>query len=319
MLLQKAWKTTWTHKELWLIGLIASIAYTGSVLQQILANLIRVTPAESITSQQLLNSLDILPYIVAYTETLMTLGPVRTIITIVAGVILTIAFIVFAIAAQQLLLTGVHRCARRKNHLKLKDLFGELKHLHILRIFTVDAFIYLSSVIVIAASVLILSLLIGNTAGLNFLAYIAVFAIALPLLFFINVLGMFALVHVIRKDEGIIVAFQRSLSTLKKHWLSAFEMAILIFIINFVASILFTIAIILLIGISTPVFLSALALNSTLLMSLVIFMLVLFGLILYVFLLGAVVTFNYSAWTELIERLERFGIMPILEKFLRRG
>jgi hypothetical protein len=317
-LFKKAWKTTWMHKELWIIGLIASAAYSGSILQQVLSNLIRVSPAESITSHQLLNSLDILPYIVAYTETLLTLGPARITITIIAGVIFVAAIAIFAIAAQQTLLIGVHRAAKRKKHLSFKKLISELKHLHVMRIFSVNAFIYIGSVILVAAGTLTLSLLLGNTTSLNFLSYMAVYAITLPFLFAINILGMFMLIHVIRKDEGIITAFHRSMESLKKHWLSAFEMTILLFFVNLLATGTFFICTILLIGLATPVFFTAISLSSTLIMSLVVFIVFLFGLILYTFLLGAVTTFNYSVWTEFVERVERFSIMPVLEKFLRR-
>lgn len=315
-ILRNAWSVTWKHKELWLLGLFAGFIYSGTILKNIFSAAARIQPADRITIDTLEQSSDSVPYILSYGRILLGLPAARLIITVTAALIVICAVAYILVMAQHLLLSGIHRSASRKKHMTIGQMFEARKHAHFWRIFSIDALAIIASTLITAGLSLPLTLLLSESFFSNFLVNLAVYAVALPLLFCVNVFTMFALVNVVRKEDGIDNAFMRAAHALRKHWLVAAEMTLILFLINVIAYIVFFIGIALITLLIVPLFFAAIAAGSVPLMALFGFMLATTASVLYLVCFGAITTFNYATWTLVVERLERFGALPSLEGIL---
>lgn len=312
-ILRGAWKITWKHKELWLLGLFAGLAYSGTLLKNIFSAAARVQPADRITIDSLEQSTSGATYILTYARTLLDLPAARLIITFVAALIVLCAVAYVLVMTQHLLLSGIHRSANRKKHMTVGQMFEARKHAHFWRIFSIDAIAIIANTLISAGLSIPLALLLSDAFFSNFLVYLAVYALALPLLFCINVFTMFALVNVVRKEDGIDNAFMRAAAALRKHWLVAAEMTLILFLINLISYVVFFIGIAFITLLLIPFFFAALSAGSVLLMAVFGVMLAITASVLYLTCFGAITTFNYAAWTLVVERLERFGALPGLE------
>lgn len=317
-ILKNAWRITWRQKELWIFGLLAGIAYSGSILKRVLDGAIQVTKTEQLSLETIRDSINGAPYILSYARSVMELPIERLIITLIA------VFISFAIAAyiltlsQHILLVAIHRSASKKKPLSLREVFAGKKHRHLLRLFSIDALVAIASIIVIAGSSIPLSVLLSDSFFMNFLVYLAVYSVILPILFVINALGMFTMIHAVRRDDGIDKAFSRAILVVSRHWLAASEMAIVLFLINIAAYFVFVPLVFLLTLLTAPFFLAAVASGSIILMTFVGFAAFLVGAVIALCYFGAITVFNYATWTELVERVERFPHLPVLEGVVKK-
>ncbi|MCH8049166.1 hypothetical protein IH979_00445 [Patescibacteria group bacterium] len=311
-------KTAWGHPEFWLIGALAGLASTGASSNHLFKSFWRIRPAETITFDTLRQVLDGLPWLATYVKNLLLLGPGRIGLTVLALFILAVAVVILVVGAQQLILISLHRIASRKKQLTLKQLFGALQHWHFWRIFSVDALVYLASMIILALAALVLTPLISGSTALNFVAYLAVYAVLIPLALVINILGMLTLVTIIRKETGLLEAFLHSLKLLRHHWLVAFELSILLFLINGIGTIALFLALILFAALVALLVLSSLGAGSIVLMALITFFGVLGGVFIVVAYGGFMTVFNYGVWIRLAGRLERYGLLPAIEGFFRK-
>lgn len=317
-ILKNAWQTTWRHKELWFLGLLAGLAYSGTILQNVVGSVLRIRPANTVTVETLEQSSPSVPYIISYGSSLMDFPPGRLIATIIAALFVIAVVIFFLVMSQHMLLESIHRSANRKKHMRIGQIWATKKGVHFWRLFAIDALIVIATAIVTVGSSIPLALMLSDRIGLNFLAYLGFYLVVLPLLFSINIVGMFAIVHVVRRKDGIDRAISRAINALHKHWLSAAELALVLFLVNVVAYAFFAIMLFILTIVVAPFFLGAVGLGSLILMSLVGLMAALTGIVLYLAYFGGLTVFNYAVWTEYIERVERYGIMPALEGVVRK-
>ena len=142
--------------------------------------------------------------------------------------------------------------------------------------------------------------------------------VVLPLLFVINILTIFTLIHIVRKEQHIDTAFKRAWHVCSNHWLVVLEISLILFLINIVSFIVFFAVASLIAAVALPLFLAATATGAT---SLAISVGILGGLVavvLYLLYFGIISTFNYAVWTETAERVERFKTLPAFEALLAK-
>ena len=317
-ILKRSWRTVRNHSELLLIGALAGFAYSGSVLQNVLQQLIRVRPADQITIQGIEESIPGIPYLLAYGRTLIALPSERIFILVLAAFILLAACIFLTMTAQHVLLYSLHRASRRRKHIPIRALIQEAKHTHIWRLFAVNAFMMIVNILIVGGSSIPLSLLLREEFFSDLFIYLGLYIIILPLLFAVNLLGMFTFIHVVRLDQGVEKGFMRAVRVLKKNWLVAVEQTCIILGVNILALIIFSIAIAILSLLTAPFFFLATSIGSITLMSLVGFTAVLIAAAGGITYFGALTAFNYAVWMELAEYLERFAFMPAVEGFFRK-
>ena len=317
-LIGRSLKIAWQHPELWLIGAAAGFATTGASFNHLFKTFLRIRPADQINFDTIRNVLDGVPWLVEYVKDLFLLGPTRISLTILVMIVVAVLATIIVIGAQQLLLWSVDKYGKSKKKFTYKKIFSALNHWHFWRIFAVDALVYLLTIILLCLAALVLTPLLSTSASLNFVIYLAVYAVLLPLAFLINIIGMLTLVTVVRRNEGIGEAFMHSVKIFRKHWLVALETALVIFLANGLGTILLILALSVYAGFIVLLVLSSMSISSIILMGVITFLGVLGGVFLIVAYGGFITTFNYSMWTQLTNRLERYGLVPALESIFKK-
>ncbi|MFH1631854.1 MAG: hypothetical protein ABIA47_02405 [bacterium] len=312
-----SWRVAWTHKELWPVAIAAGLVNTGAVFNGVMESFLRVRPADQVDFETLRYIVDAAPWLALYIKSTLTLEPMRiAAILIVLFIIIAVVAIV-VISAQQMLITGA-LSVRKNRPLSLKGQFKALRHMHFWRILAVDIGLCISTCVLISLSSLALAALLTGAFGIDLFVFAGIYTILLPLLFALNLLGMFALINVVRLDKGIIKALTRGLKLLHGHWLASLEVALGLFIINLIATIALWLILIIYAIPAILIFIVAFNTGSMLLFSVVSFIAALGALLIVLAYSGAITTFNHAVWIQLMERLERYGAMPHLERMFAK-
>ena len=315
LLIKKAMQTAWSHKELWVFAFVASFANSGAIFSNVVVALSQLQPASSVNSEILRTNLENIPVLATWVYKILSLNINQFSLIIILVVLIMIGSFIVVLGSQQFLLFGIHRSARRKKHVSLSELSKEVKHLHVLRLFAVNALVYLSLTIILTGSAIPLSLLLaeGQVAH-NFFVFTGFYLLLFPIAFALNVLGIFSIINIVRRDEGIVDAMHHSLKLLKKNWLVLFEMSLLVFAIN-VILIFGAVLLLIIFGVIYSILAFAtLSSGTTLLLTIISGFSILLAITISVAYFGMIVTFNYSVWMLLSEKLDRSGIMPTIER-----
>lgn len=317
-MLHKAIRTAWQHPELWVVGALAGLASTGAAFNHLFKSLWRIQPADQVTLADLSQALDLVPWVLTYADHLVLLPAWRLAAVVIAWIVVIAAGALIVVGAQHIVLTAVHRRHARKKPMGLRSQIAALKHWHFWRILGVDLLMYLASVILIGLASLALAALLTQSYGINTLVYIAVYALLIPLAFAVNVVGMLTLIRMVAKEQGILEAAAHSIRILRHHWLAAIETSILLFFANLIGTVALLLAILLFAGVVGIIAIGAVTAGSYLLMASIVFLGVLGGVFIVIAYGGFMTTVNYSVWTQLEDRLERFGLIPLLEHIVRK-
>ncbi len=316
-LFQKAWRLTWEHKELWIIAALAGLVNTGAVFHNVLRGFARFQPADQFQLENVQEFFLGIPWLITYLERIVTLSPVRIVVTIVSAAILLIAFALIIMAAQHLLVLGIDQKTKSKKRLNISALAHTIRHAHLWRLFAVNIIVAILVTITIALGSLILLPLLSDSLLLDTLAFSGVYALVLPILFILNALGMLSLVEIVRHDRNVIKAIASAWTIMRGHWLVVLETTLLLFIVNALASLLLILVISVYTLICIMLLFAAFNVGSFLMMGVVGVLGILGAAIIFIFYAGIVVSFNYSVWIQLSRRLERYGLLPGLEGIAR--
>jgi hypothetical protein len=312
-LLGKSFRVTWSHKEIWIFGLFAAIASTGSIFTRVVQTIRRIEPSDELSAGLIRQAVEGLPWVLQYTRNLIQLDTTRIILTVAAILLILVLLTLIVLGSQQLLITALHRAEKRKKQLSFKKLFRELNHPHLWQLFVINALSWIAINIILIAASFPLSALLSEAVGYNALVYAAFYLALIPLAFLINGLAMFSMINVIRRGEGLHEAFGHSYQLLKDHWLAALEVGILLYLINLIAPIAIFLAAILFAVFSSIIGFASLSTGTVILMTILS---VITLIIITFFLLattGFIVTFNYSVWAHLMMKLEGQGILSTME------
>ncbi len=307
--------TAWNHKELWLFALFASLAGTGVIVNDVLKQA-RVMFAPTVeTYQGLVGNawLFVLTYVrnlvVAGTDYLIASG-VAVMVAIAAG-----AFIIAA--SQQVLLVAMHRAAKRKKRLTLRQTLQSVHHIHALRVLGIDLLFRVAAFIVMTGGGLLLrDLAIGGF--IDTLLAVALSAITLAVGFVLNIMSMFSLIGVAREELTIVAALREGMERFVRNPVIAFETAAILFAMNLALSLIFLLGLGFFAAPSAILFAEAIAAGSLTAVMLVGALTLAVFVTWTVVLAGFATTFTYAMWVELVERLERLPFAPRIHSYSRR-
>ena len=312
-LIKQSWEVTWKHKELWFFGILAAILNTGSVFTMVVRSIRRIEPADVLSERIVAQAVNGAPWLLQYVRNLIQFDAARVVIMVSIFLFVAVLIVLTALGGQQLLVTGLHRSEKRKKHLSLRKLFKHLEHLHILRLFAVNALAYLAMNITLIAAALPLSLLLGADGLQDSLVYAGMYLLLIPIAFGVDALAMFTLINVIRRNAGLQEAFTHSYQLLKQNWLIAFEVAVLLYLFNLAAPVMFLLIAALIAIFASVIGFASLSSGTAVLLT-VITVLSVAVVVLFLFAVsGLIVTFNYSMWLHLMMKLERKSILPTIE------
>ncbi|PIQ67861.1 hypothetical protein CO173_03090 [Candidatus Uhrbacteria bacterium CG_4_9_14_3_um_filter_41_35] len=310
----RSFKTAWRHKELWLFATIASFANTGVIFSNVTLALSQLQPASSFHSEILQTNLENIPVVATWVYKIFSLNINQFSLIVILVVLILVGLGIVVIASQQFLITGLHHSIKNKKNLGLPELSKEVKHLHVIRLFAINAIVYLALTIIITGAAIPLSaLLVEDSDFYNYLVYSAFYLVLFPISFVLNVLGIFSLINVIRRNQGLVDSVKHSFKLLKQNWLVMFELSLLVFAINIGVVFIGLLGVATLASILSFLAFLSLATGTTLILNII----AIIGAILFttfsIFFFGMLVTFNYTIWMQLSEKIEGSGIIPIIE------
>lgn len=316
-ILSRAWKTTWQHKELWIVGVLAGIANAGSILNQVSRLFWQIQPIDSWKEQIIASTKAGIPWLLPFFQRMLQYHPSRIFFTAALILIALIVLGIIVFSAQHILLQGIHRSKTHTNHFTLRELWKSLRHHHLLRVFAINAYAWLSTTLLLLLSTFPLTFFLSSSTLANGFVYAAFYIVLVPIVFVINALGMFTLIHVVRFEETIWQALGKSWHVLKTHWVTAFETGLVLYLINLLMPLCLFIVSLLIAAPLSLFAVSTLATGTTVLMYIIYSIVILFLIALFIAFTGALATFNYAVWTHMLEYIEKRRIIPFVERVAR--
>ncbi len=307
-LLWRALRSAWQHKMLWVFAFLAGIIQTGAITNDVL----RLSPmlgSHAISWSTLRTSWASLTWKQTFFSHFFGTSDKQTALAIVAACVCFVLLSIIILTAQHLVLLHIHRTAKNKQQPGFWATLKSIRGAHLSRLFAVNALSRLSLAILLLAGVLALRALLSDIPSVVHLyASLGVYLIIIPSAFVINALSMLTLLHVVRENDDLHHAGQKAATFLHKHWLSVLEFSLLLMLVNFcfglgLLAVTYLLALFFLsistIGLSTVITAALTLLASA--MVLVLF---------FVLFDGFMVSFNYAAWSEFLERYEKIKIHP---------
>ncbi len=309
-ILKKSFQRVLQYRSLWLFGFFAAFINSGTIFYHVMQFAARVKPLDHFALDQFAENPDILTQGSKYLYILLEQNTVS-----VTAIVFIIAFFVMFMAiiglsSQQILIKGLVR----KENVHPKEAVSDVSRMHVLQLFFVNAFLYLSLAALFGIASLLLSVLLSPASSANAFVYVGIYIFLLPVAFYVNMVGMLALIEVVRTDSDAIQAIRHATHLISKHWLAAIEMSVGLFLANLLFSIIGTAIafIILLIAAILAIAAGTASSASIILASAGIII----GILVIVY--SAFITaFSYQAWIIFSKRISRFGIIPVIERMFR--
>lgn len=307
--------TAWRHKELWPFAIIACLAGTGIVVNDVLKQAQVVFAPTVATYQGLFGNA--ITFALTYLRNLVTAGD-----NYLIGVGLTVAVILLALgiiiaAAQQLVLVAMHRAVRRKKRLAWHEILRGMHHFHVFRVLGINLVFRIAAVIVLTGSGLLLRNLVLSSSFDTLLA-IAFSALTLGVAFALNIIAMFSLIGVAREELPFLAALHEGAQRLLRNPIVAFEMSAMLFAVNLILTIVFVLGLALMAAPSALMFAEAIG-NGSLTAMILVATASVVGFVAWTgIVIGFATTFTYAVWTELVEKLDRAPFTPRIHAYSRR-
>lgn len=318
-LLKQAWDIAWKHKYLWFFGLFAALVSGGGSWEyQIFTQNF---------NQGLINgSYSYLSQILAIGELMKNFSTgfvnlfnynwytiINAFSVILLSAILLIFFLWLAIVSQIALINGSKKISiskKKEYKLSLHETITE-SHGHfwtVLALNIINKILLLFFFIIASLPLLLMAI---NNSTLSSYIYVILFVIFVPVSLGVSFIIKYAICYNIIDDESLVVSIEKAWRLFKKNWLISLEMAVGLFIINFLSSglILILISLFLL-----PLLLLGLIFKFG---WLVILTLIITIVIIAVF--GSLLTtFQTASWTNLFIRIKDKGVLAKLERIFHR-
>jgi len=318
-LLKPALAIAWKHKYLWFLGLFASLAATsGSWEYQILVKNLNQGLVDGSYFQ--LNNIFALGELVKgfcqgfanlFSYDLVTILNALTLLLIT--IIILIIFIWLAIVCQAALVNNAKKILALKKPLTTPSLRFSLTESH-RHFWSVLGLNFLIKILISAAFFVVslpLLLMVISDANILMVFYVILFVIFIPVATSLSLMLKYSIAYNVLDKASFIGSIEKGWRLFKKNWLVSLEMAIILFVINFVISgvLLLLMSLFLL-----PLLLLGLMFN---IISLIV-VIMLIMLILIILVGSFLTTFQITTWTNLFLRLKEKGGLAKLERIFKR-
>jgi len=228
-------------------------------------------------------------------------------------VILLVFFIWLAVTSQAALVGSVKKILapkKKSEDLSIRDSLSA-GYRHFWPVLGLNVLVKILIYFVVFIVGLPLLFMVISNASILFALYIIIFIIFIPIAMSLSLLVKYAIAYKVIENKSLVVSLEKGTKLFRDNWLVSLEMAIILFLLNFLFS---GLALIILALLLLPLFLLGLMFN---LLWLVI--LSLFLAIAVVVIFGSVLTtFQTASWTNLFLRLKEKGGLAKLERLFQR-
>jgi len=314
--LNSAWTITKQHKKLWIFGFLAFLLSAGGEYQ-ILTKLLNEDYGAGVYQKMesgsvLMNTafwLDLCRVCVSSPQTSLGLF-----LLLILMAIIVLAVLWVCIKSQIALVSWTKVYLNNKNKEKQASVWTEIS--------TPDVNFWpvlglnISLKILITALFFLLSLplifLFFRDSSLAILVYTIFFIIFLPIAISLSLIIKYSIAGVILEKQTFVQAFESGYKLFCKNWLVSLEMAILLFLFNFIIGLLvaFVLSVILL-----PIMLTLIIFN----LVFPLYVITGFSFLLLVTAAAVLMVFQTSAWTILFLELKETGVKAKLERMFNKN
>lgn len=289
--LRLAWQTAWRHKRLWILGLLAGLINNGGMLNIVFRAFHRAS-GEATLVNLFEGSQPGGSAIILYLQKLALVAPTRLGTTVAIIILALVALLALALCAEASLIKSIPLVDRGKKPAEFLEHKLEL----LTNLFGLNALTRLGLIALTALSAWALFALATNTLSGDALVTFAIMILFVPLTLLLGYFGIFGAIEIVAKKQNIIGAVVATTKVLTKHWLTIAEMAVVLFLVNLLASLAVVVGVLIL---SVP-YLIALSIATSLgsgflwlaTITLGAVLMTLYGLAVF----GMTTTFTYAAW-----------------------
>jgi len=290
----------WHHRELWPIAAIAGLVGIGAGINDVLT---QARLSSTIPSANQLGSFENVQFIHELFGGITLQGPYAIAISTVVVLAFALAGAALIAWCQHIVLRASHHAIANNAPLTINQLAKDAAHPRILRILTVDVLIKILIINIAMFSGILIAKLQPHKQFFDALFGTIFSTSAIFLAFAVNVWGILALIHIIKKNLSVIRALEASWLFMKKHPIACIELSIMLFAVTLAVSVLAITGLIFIGSISIPL-LSILISQGTLTgMTLITFITVLFGATWAVAMAGFSTLITYLSWANIEELL----------------
>jgi len=318
-LFRQAWEISWRHKYLWFFGLFASVMVGGGsweyqiMTQNFNQGLINgsYVRLESVLALGGMAQDLVLGFINLFSYDIWTILNVLSFLLV--ALTLLVFFVWLAVTSQAALIGSTKKLLETKKKENGLSIRGGLTagHNHFWSVLALNFF---SRILISFALFLIglpLLFMVIKDNGILAAIYTILFIIFVPVAMSLSLLVKYAIAYEVLENKSLIAAWEHGWHLFIKHWLISVEAAVILFLINFVAS---GALVILLSLFLLPLIVLGMLFQAGWL----VIAIVLLGIVIIIFFGSVMTTFQTAAWTNLFLRLKNEGGLAKLERVFRR-
>jgi len=317
--LKQAWEITRKHKYLWLFGLFAAITSAGGsweynvIVQSAGYNLIDGAYMYVSRAMAVLETINNFFSGLGSMFNSGFIGGMNALSILIFSATIIAVFVWLGVCSQGALVSALKKILTGKK--KITDIryrenisvghenFWEILGLNLLiKIFVSAAFF------IVSLPLLLMSL---RDSGWLAFFYIILFIIFVPLATGLALAVKYAIAYQVFEGKGFVASLEKGFKLFRKNWLVSFEMAIILFLVSFLASLAFVIVASLFL---VPIFFFGLMSGALWVSFLVVFI----SILLVIFFGALLTTFQISSWTSLFVTLKDNSVLAKLERLFRR-
>lgn len=318
-LLKQAWQTIWRHKYLWFLGLFASlVAGSGSWEYKVVTQNIGQNPIEG-SFLQLGSILAVGDLVKSFFLGLASLchQDFWTILNVLSILIVTAVLLIFfiwmAVASQAGLISDIKKiitAKKKPENLGIRNSLSE-GHRYFWPVLGLD--IFAKVLIYFVFFIIGLPLLLMNISSSSalFVLYVIIFVVFIPLAMSLSLLIKYAVAYKVLENKSAVASLEHGARLFRNNWLVSLEMAVILFLLNFLFS---GLALIVLAIFLLPLFLLGVILNLFWLQLTILFL----GIAVVVIFGSILTAFQTASWTNLFLHLKEKGGVAKLERIFKR-
>jgi len=307
----EAWKNTWRHKRLWLLGIFAAVMASGGLFESLSGSWQTALKGRMMLEQYINGTLPGYQWLVSYGRYLAAMEPFQQYLLSALIVLAFFGLVSFGALAQGAILAG----GLKKTPAKFCELIQN-GQTFFWRILGLDVLGKLGLGLVFLITVAPVAFLNPLPYGWHqyppFISLVLFLAGAI----FVTTLQMLSLAGVVRKHLNIRAAVNEAWDIFRLHLAVTFELGVLLFIISFLAALATLIVLIILALLLTLLFVVAILVSSSGLYLLAIFISLATFIVVALLAAGLLSTFQYTVWLLYFEEAGRFGIIPKIRRLL---
>ena len=318
-ILRQAWAVTWKHKYLWFLGLFASlVAGSGTWEYQVITQNLGQNTING-SYMRLGNILTIgdvlrdfcLGFISLFQQDIWTILNAFSLILIT--IILLAFFVWMAITCHAALIGSLKKIFTSKKgpgHMSIRDSLSQGAR-YFWPVLGLNVFVKILIYCIVFLVSLPLLFMVVSDASILFAIYIVIFVLFIPSAMSLSLLVKYAIAYKVIDNQSLVASLEKGARLFRQNWLVSLEMAVILFLLNFLFS---GIALIIMALLVLPLLMLGLMFNFFWLVLLSLFL----AIVIIVMLGSVLTTFQTASWTDLFLRLKDKGGVAKLERLFKR-